>query len=199
MKDLCIVLVVLLALSFSFSYAWKVRKGQIAPTLSMWIIFFASTTLSIITYAISENKDFRSGILNLVDVLQTGLAFGAVLIWRERKIILTSFEKKYLAGFGAIVIYGVVSGDAFSSNLFAQILISSGYFPTIRKMVEERRNTESFVPWRFAIAAGTVGLYPAVVDGNLLAAVYAVRTIVLVSGMMVLMAYYEYIYKPKNA
>lgn len=214
MKDLCIVLVVIAMMAFSLRYAYQVRKRTINPTLSTWIIYFLGTGLSLTTYAIAENHDFRSGILNAMDFVAVTIDLIAILLWGNRQKIfvknlviktrgqsisvwgsrlarLRPFEKWYLAGAGAIIVYGLISGDAFKSNLFAQVLVSFGCFPTIQTLYKFKRNTESFSAWGCGLLAGIFGLYPAFMDGNGLAAFYAVRTVFLVSLILIIMAYYE--------
>ena len=192
MKDVCIVVVAMLMIAFPCRYVWQIRRRQIRPTLSTWLIFQAGTLLSLITYAIAERHDFRSGILNTMDTLAVFIIIVAILVWGNRTMRLKKFEGWYLGGVGLIVAYGLITGDAWGSNLFAQGLICIGYFPTFHNLLATKRNTESFAAWSFSLTAGLVGLYPATVDGNTLAAVYAGRTVVLVSITMMLMTYYHF-------
>jgi hypothetical protein len=89
------------------------------------------------------------------------------------------------------VTYGLLTGDAWASNVFTQVLISIGYFPTIQNLLTEKRNVESFTGWGCAVVAGLIALYPAIVDGNSLAILYALRTVVFVSSIIAVMVYYE--------
>lgn len=181
----------LVMMLFASRYTYQVWKKQIKPTLSTWIIFWLGTTLSLVTYAIAEQRDFRSGILNTMDVVSVTIILLATIIWGNRGLRFRPFEKWYLLGIGTIVVYGLLSGNAWRSNIFTQVLISLGYIPTIQNMVAEKRNTESFTAWGCGIVAGLIGLYPAIKGGNALAVLYALRTIVLVSGIMLVMAYYS--------
>jgi len=191
-KELCGWLVGLSMMSFAARYAYQIRKRDgISPALSTWIIFLLGTTLSLVTYAIAEKHDFRSGILNTVDVAATATVLLAIIVWGERNIRFKPFEKWYLGGSGAIVAYGLISGDALGSNLFTQLLIEVGYIPTVQKLLTEKRNTESFTAWGLIILAGLFALYPAIADGNSLAVLYTLRSIISVSGVIAIMAYYE--------
>ncbi len=193
MKDICVWLVGLVMMVFAVRYAYQIWKRDVgfSPTLSTWIIFLLGTGLSLVTYAIAEKHDFRSGILNTVDVVAVTIVLLAIIVWGNRDIRFKPFEKWYLGGVGAIVAYGLLSGDAWGSNIFAQVLISIGYAPTIQTLLTEKRNTESFTGWGCAIVASIIAFYPAMADGNLLAVLYAVRAIVLVLSVIVIMAYYE--------
>lgn len=173
-------------------YIWQIYHKEIQPTLSSWIIFFSGTSLSLVTYAIAQDKDFKSGILNLVDCIGVALIMISVLLWSRAERHFRPFEKWYLAGIGLIVIYGLATGDAWSSNLFTWGLIATGYFPTIQTLVTEKRNTESFTAWGGEWITVTIGLYPASDGGNTLAILYASRGVVLIGPMLILMSYYEF-------
>lgn len=196
MKDLFAFLVIATMLVLACRYIYQIHRHKITPTLSTWIIFFIGTSLSLITYALAEKHDFKSGILSVMDTAVVASVLGAILVWGKRDMRFKPFEKWYLAGVGAIILYGLISGDAWGSNIFTQALISVGYIPTIQNLITEKKNTESFTAWGCALTAGIFGLYPAIAEGgNLLAAVYSIRTIVLVASMLCLMVYYEFLHQ----
>jgi len=157
----------------------------------MWIIFSLGTGLSLVTYLIAEKYDFRSGILNTMDVIGCVAISLSIIVWGKHGIRLRPFEKWYLAGVGIIVAYGLLTGDAWTSNIFTQVLISLGYFPTIQNLVTEKRNTESFITWGLNGFTGLVALYPAIVNGNTLAILYSVRSLVSIAILLCIMKYYE--------
>lgn len=190
-KDICVWAVSFVMMAFAIKYTYQIWRREISPTLSTWIIFLVGTGLSLITYAIAEKHDFRSGILNTMDVVMVTAVLVATLVWGKRDVRFKPFEKWYLAGIMVIVVYGLLSGDAWGSNIFTQILISIGYIPTAQNLLTEKRNTESFTTWSLGVVAGIIALYPAIADGNSLATLYAIRTIVLVLGIITIMAYYE--------
>src|SRR3989344_2417679 len=136
MKDLCVWLVGFVMITSAIRCMYQIRKRDgVSPTLSTWIIFFAGTILSLTTYIIAEKHDLRSGVLNIADVVATAIIFLSVIIWGERGMRFRPFEKWYLGGVVVIVVYGLFSGDAWGSNIFTQVLISAGYFPTIQKLL----------------------------------------------------------------
>lgn len=192
MKELCVWLVAIVMIAGALRYIYQIWKREISPTLSTWVIFLFGTGLSLTTYAIAEHHDFRSGILNMMDVASVAMILFATFVWGNRAVHFRPFEKWYLGGIGAIISYGFIFGDAWGSNIFAQVLIGIGYIPTAHKLFAEKKNTESFTTWSLAGVAGFLGLYPAMVDGNSLAMLYAIRTIILVSGLLALMTYYEF-------
>lgn len=191
MKDVCVWLVGIVMAVFAFRYAHQVKKHEINPAVSTWIIFLFGTGLSLATYLIAENHDFRSGILNTMDFVAVCLILLSILVWGKRALLFKPFEKYYLGGAVVIVVYEVLSGNEWHSNVFTQILISFGYFPTIQNLIEERRNTESFWTWGLGMLAGILSLYPAIVEGNTLATLYSARTIALVAIIMSFMIHYQ--------
>ena len=191
MKNLCVLLVIAMEVVYVIRYAYQTYKREISPTLSTWIIFFLGGSLSLTTYAIAEDHDFRSGILNTMDVAGTAAILVAILIWGKRNVRFKPFERWYLGGIAVIVSYGLISGNAWRSNVFTQILMVIGYIPTVHNLLTEKRNTESFSVWSCILATSFIALCPAVVDGNALAALYVIRNIVLVSVLIAVMAYYE--------
>ena len=191
MKEISVWLVALVMTMFAVRYTYQIWKREISPTLSTWIIFLLGTGLSLTTYAIAEKHDFRSGVLNTMDVVVVMIVLLATIAWGNRDVRFKPFEKWYLGSIGAIVAYGFLSGDAWGSNVFTQVLISIGYVPTMQNLFMEKRNVESFTGWGCGIVAGLIALYPSIVDGNSLAVLYALRTIVLVSSIIAVMTYYE--------
>lgn len=191
MKDFYVLLVVSVVTGFALRYVYQIRKHEITPALSTWIIFLVGMGLSLITYAIAEKHDFRSGIFNTMDVVAVIVVLVSLLIWGDRKVRFKPFEKWYLIGAGLIIAYGIVSGNAWRSNVFTQVLMSFAYLPTFQKLITSKRNTESFTGWGCVLLAGFFALYPALVGGNTLAVIYATRNILFVAILLVVMTYFE--------
>lgn len=191
MKELFVWLVIAVIIFDASWYIFQIHRRKISPALSTWIIFVLGTGLSLITYAIAEDRDFQSGVLNAMDALVCLIIMLTLIIWGEHGLKFESFEKWYLIGVGLIIVYGVLTGDAWSSNIFTQALITIGYIPTVQKMVVEKKNTESFVTWTGGLLTGFLALYPSLVGGNTLATLYSIRTIVLVICMLAVMTYYQ--------
>jgi CDP-diglyceride synthetase len=190
-KEIFIGLVITIMIGSSSWYIWQIRQRRISPTFSTWLIFSLGTLLSVTTYGIAENHDFQSGVLIGMDVISTCCITVVIAFWGQRGKF-RSFEKWYLIGVVAILTYGLLSGNAWNSNLFTQALISLGYLPTLQAMLTEKRNTESFFAWSCALFTALLSLYPSFVDGNALAITYSIRTIVLVFALLLVMAYYQW-------
>jgi hypothetical protein len=190
LKDACIGIVVCATLMFAVRYTYQIWKQKVHPTLSTWIIFLLGSGSSLATYAVAEKHDFRSGILNTMDVIVTTIVLLATMVWGNRELRFKPFEKWYLIFLVMVVAYGIATGDAWSSNLFAQALISFGFIPTLQRLITEKRNTESFTAWGVEIIAGLAALYPAIVGGNWLAIIYSLRSTALVTMTLSIMTYY---------
>ncbi|MFA5773371.1 MAG: hypothetical protein WC908_01715 [Candidatus Paceibacterota bacterium] len=197
MKEICVWAVGFVMLLFSLRYIYLIKKQKISPALSTWVVFLLGTILSLVTYAIAEDHDFRSGILNTVDVASVSIIIIAIIIYRDKNRKIKPFDRWYMIGIGLIVLYGFLSKDAWNSNIFTQILIGVGYIPTFQKLISEKKNTESFSTWSLSILSGVIAFYPAIVDGNSLAIIYATRAIIIVSLLMLTMLYFEIYSKRK--
>ncbi|MBI4714265.1 hypothetical protein HY771_03735 [Candidatus Uhrbacteria bacterium] len=143
------------------------------------------------TFLLAEDWNFKSGFLNTIDVFMTCAIVFVVITRGTRKTHFRPFEKWYLGSTVFVVAYGFLTGDAWNSNLFAQGLITLGYIPTIITMMTEKRNTESFITWGMTDLTCLIALYPVCVDGNILAIVYLLRGVIMISLMLALMMYYE--------
>lgn len=154
--------------------------------------FFVGVLLSFITYFSTEQKSITKGILNTVDMVSATLIMLAVIMWgKNRKTRLRPFEKYYLAGVFAVILFWIISRDPFTSNILAQIPMVIAYIPTVHTMIAERRNTESFSAWSLGLCMGLIALYPAVKGGDVLATLYAGRTVVMVAAVLAIMGHYS--------
>jgi len=199
MKEVCIWLVAIATIASGCRFAYQLRAGTIATTLSTWIIFLAATSLSLATYVTAEGFNLRAGILNCMDVVGAGMVFMATLLWGERGMRIKPFERWYLAGIVGALILWFLTGNALSANLITQTLIVIGYAPTLHNIITTKKNTESFTGWGLVFLACVIALYPAFSNGNMLAEVYAVRAVTSVLIVLSLMTYYELRNRPRTA
>lgn len=176
---------------FGIWYAYKIFKGSTKPALSTWIIMFTGTGLSLITYLLASNWEFRPGILNILDVSVTVIIIIATLLWSKAKVKFRTFEKWYLVIAGLITLFWILTKNPFGANLLIQALILIGYFPTIQKLVTEKQNTESFSAWLIAYSAGILAIFPAMKSSSILPIIYVGRTLVMQAIIISLMIYYE--------
>jgi hypothetical protein len=86
-----------------------------------------------------------------------------------------------------IVVFWITSRSAFVTNVLMQLLITAGCAATIQRLLGASENHESFLFWGLVLVAATLSLYPAAVEGNLLALMYSIRSIVIVCVILSLM------------
>jgi hypothetical protein len=190
-KEICALGVVLVMCVYAIRYNWQIRQREVSPTLSTWILFLVGVLVSLTFYGPAEGWDLISGIGNVTDVGVVASVIVCILLWGNKTVRFQPWEKYYLGAAGLGVLYGAISGDLMRSNLFGQFLICVGYVPTWHTMIKSRCNTESFTAWCLLIVSNGIGLVPALVDGNILSAIYVIRALTLVSFTLILMAYYE--------
>jgi hypothetical protein len=157
------------------------------PTLSTWIIFVVATSLNVVSYLVATRWDMISGVLGLTDAFVSWFILIVTVVSAGYKMQWQPFEKYYLIAAGVIVLFWVISRSAFITNILIQILITVGCAATIQNLLYASENHESFLFWGLVLVAATLSLYPAAVDGNLLALMYSVRIIVIVCVILLLM------------
>jgi hypothetical protein len=157
------------------------------PTLSTWIIVAVATSLNVASYLVAPRVDVLSGVLGLTDTLVSWLILIVTVRTAGFKLTFQTFEKYYLIGAGCIVLFWIISRDAFLTNLLMQVLLTIGCSSTIQSLLYAKENHESFIFWGLGLIAVTLSLYPAAVDGNLLAVLYSLRSIVIVCVILSLM------------
>lgn len=203
MKDICVWAIVASTVSFGSYYIFQILKKKTVPTVSTWIIFLFGCVPSFFTYFVAENHDIKSGILNTMDVVYVIIVLLAISFSCKRekrdeqeekrqKDKVKSFEKWYLSGAGAVITYGLITGNVWNSNVLTQILMSIAYFPMFHKLVAEKKNTESFFTWIPATLNSLVSFFPAICEGNSLAIIYTSRAFVFSFSTCILMAYYQF-------
>ncbi len=192
MRDVCVVLVIVLNLIFTVRYCRGIFTSADSRTISTWILFLVGVVISFVSYIVVEEHDLRSGILNTIDLATVSSILIAIFIDGRWRASFDTFQKWFLCAGAALIAYGFISGDAWRSNLLAQILIASGFIPTYRRLIVEKRNTEPFEPWLLSLASALLAIYPAATGSNTLALVYALRATICLSVLLLLMAYYEH-------
>lgn len=184
-------LVLILMLGFGAWYCYHIYQKTTIPALSTWIIMFIGTSISLVTYLLNSNWNFEGGILNLVDVLITILIISATLLFSPAKLAFRPFEKKYLLISTLIIMFWTITQNTLYTNLLIQVLLLISYFPTIQKLVNEKKNTESFPAWIIAFTAGILAMLPAIQSGNILPIIYVGRTLLMQGIIIFLMFHYE--------
>jgi hypothetical protein len=141
---------------------------------------------------LSSGWDFLGGILNLVDVLANVIIVTTIILFSGIKVKFRSFEKWYLIVALLIILFWLLTDNPFKANLLIQTLILVGYFPTIQKLVVEKKNTEPLWAWVIVYSAGLLALYPAINSGSILPMIYVGRTLIMQAVIIGLGLFYGY-------
>ena len=191
MENILAVFTTCLMLCFAFYYSFNVFKKKSKPALSTWIIMSTGTSLSFITYFLYSKLNLLGGILNFADAISTVMIVIAVILWSKSKVIFLSFEKYYLLFASLIVVFWILSKNAFISNLLIQAIIFTAYIPTIHKIIKNKKSSESLSSWLIAFFASFIALYPTIKSGNILSLIYIVRSITMQSIIIGLTYFYN--------
>ena len=187
MKGYMAIAVAVVLIAASLPYMYQISRRQVLPTLSTWIILVVATSLNVVSYLVATRVDIISGVLGLTDALVCWFILIVTVMSAGLKMQFQTFEKYYLTGAGVIVLFWIVSQSAFITNLLMQLLITIGCSSTIQSLLYANENHESFIFWGLVLVAASLSLYPAAVDGNLLAVIYSIRSIVILCVILSLM------------
>lgn len=186
-KGAIAIAVAVILIAASLPYVYQIRRRQVVPTLSTWIILVVATNLNVASYLVATRVDVLSGILGLADALVCWLILIVTMLAAGFKVQWQTFEKYYLIASGVIVLFWLISRSAFITNLLMQLLITVGCSATIQSLLTADENHESFLFWGMVLVAATLSLYPAAVDGNPLALIYSIRSLVVICVILSLM------------
>jgi hypothetical protein len=181
------IAVAVILLAASLLYGYQIARRQVLPTLSTWIISVVATSLNVASYLVATGWDVLSGTLGLTDALACWCILIVTVMSAGVKMQWQAFEKYYLTASGVIVVFWIFSRSAFITNILMQILITLGCAATMQRLLYANANHESFLFWGLVLVAATLSLYPAAMDGNLLALIYSIRSIVIVCLILSLM------------
>ena len=187
MKGYIAIAVAVILIAASLPYGYQIARRQVLPTLSTWIILVVATSLNVASYLAATGWDVLSGALGLTDALVCWGILMVTVISAGCKMQWQTFEKYYLTASGVIVVFWMLSRSAFITNILMQLLITLGCASTIQRLLYANENHESFLFWGLVLVAAILSLYPAAMDGNLLALIYSLRSIVIVCVILSLM------------
>ena len=180
MKGYIAIAVAVILIAASLPYGYQISRRHVLPTLSTWLILVVATSLNVASYLVATRGDVLSGALGLTDALVCWCILIVTVLSTGVKLQWQTFEKYYLTASGVIVVFWMLSRSAFSTNVLMQLLITVGCSATIQRLLYTNENYESFLFWGLVLVAATLSLYPAAVDGNLLALIYSIRSIIIV-------------------
>ena len=178
-----------------YLYADKIWKNDIAPSFMTWIIFLFGICISLGSYVLNEEGQKRGVIKKLLlNPMNACDAFVVIMIiailvehngWTIPK--LTFFDFGCLFATFLITAVWIWKRNHFYIFLVTQIVMVIAYFPTMRTLIVEGRNTESFVSWSVIVIANVIALIPARKSEDPLAQLYPIRAIAMVLVTMAIM------------
>lgn len=187
--------VAIINIATSARFIYLIKKQRIQPALAMWIFFSLAISTSLITYLKEGHYDLLDNILNSTDLILAGSVTSAILLYGDKS---TRFNKFDLVCLGLVVvtmIFWMLTGAHFITNILIQLILVIAYFPVLNRMISTRKNTESFTGWIGMLLAASVSLLS--IKGDL-AFIYSYRAIVSVLILLLVMSYYEIKSKSKG-
>ena len=162
----------------------------------MWVMFSAAVVMSEITYLSSGDFGLLDNIMNTVDILYVGLVTIAIAIWGDRSSKINRFDLFCLIVVAFIVVFWIITQKHFIANILIQCILVIAYFPVVKRLLETRQNSESFIIWIGMMVAPALSLLS---SKGALATVYSVRAIICISVLLIMMMWIEFSAKYKNA
>ena len=184
MREFSIAAVMTTNLLIGIRYCWLIRKGRISPALAMWVFFTIATVGSLLTYLAEGDYGLLDNILNTADIALVGSVAIWIALFGDRSTRFTRFDLGCLIAVLVIVAVWAVTHQHVVAHSAIQAILVIAYFPVVKRMWTSNRNTESFFMWIGLLLAPIFSLLSS--EGTL-ATVYAVRTIVCTSTLLLLM------------
>ncbi len=167
------------------------KEKKADPSLAMWFLFAFATTLSTVSLLFNSSWNWEAAAYGVADMIMCYSVSIGIVRSNGNRIVLDAFEKWYIVAIFGALLFWVFSGSSFNTNIVAQLLLVAAYYPTVRKMVKEKRNTEPFSIWVCSFAGSALSLYLSIESGKWLAIAYSIRSIVLTAGLLSLMYFFE--------
>lgn len=161
----------------------------------MWTFFTLAVGMSLITYFAEGDYSFSDNILNFTDLFAVGGIAIAIFFMGDKSARFNKFDLFCLGAVGLIIVFWMLSSNHLVSNFAVQSIIVISYFPVIKRMLNQKKNTESFSVWILILIAPMISLLS---SEGLLAAVYAVRAILCSGTLLALMLRIEVQNKKRN-
>jgi hypothetical protein len=183
-REFSIAAVLATNLLIGIRYCWLIRKGRISPALAMWVFFTIAVVVSLLTYLAEGDYGPLDNILNTADIALVVFVAMWVALFGDRGTRFSRFDLGCLGAVLAIVVVWAISRQHVAAHASIQTIMIIAYVPVIRRMWKANRNTESFFMFGGLLLAPIFSLLSS--EGTL-ATVYAVRTIVCASTLLLLM------------
>ncbi len=176
-------------------YVYLLYHKKISPSLAMWTFFTLTVGISLFTYFAEGDYSISDNMLNFTDlILATGVSV-AILIWGDTSTRFNRFDAGCLLAVLVIIAFWSVSNNHIVTNYSVQVILVISYFPVIRRMMHQNKNTEDFSVWIALLLAAPISL---LANKGLLASVYAIRAFLCTGTLLLLMLRIELINRKKG-
>ena len=160
----------------------------------MWTFFSLAVGISLFTYFANSDHAISDNILNFTDLLLVVSVSVAILIWGDTSTRFNSFDVGCLIAVLAILVYWAFSKNHVLANYSVQSIMVISYFPVLKRMLKQQKNTEAFSPWIMMLVAAGISLFA---SKGWLASVYAIRAVACTGTLLLLMLWIEIINRKK--
>ncbi len=178
-------------------YIFLLQKKKIRPALATWTFFSLAVGISLFTYFSSGNGNYTlaDNVLNVADfILVTGVSI-AIFILGDATSRFDRFDLLCLGGVGLVTVFWILFNQPVITNFAVQTIMVLSYFPVVRRMMNQKKNTEDFPIWIALMVAPVISL---LAGKGLLASVYAVRAILCTGALLLLMLRIEFLSRKRN-
>ena len=162
----------------------------------MWVFFSLAVGISLFTYFADGKGEFSlsDNILNLADfILVVGVSI-SIIIWGDPTTRFNKFDIGCLISVLLIIIYWAISNNHVVTNFSVQSIMVISYFPVIKRMMNQKKNTEAFSVWIALFITPFISLFA---NKGFLADLYAYRAIFCTGLFLLLMLMIELKYRKK--
>ncbi len=167
-----------------FRYVYLLYTKKTSPSLAMWVFFSLAVGISLFTYFAEGNYDVSDNILNITDLILVVSVTVAIVFWGDVSTRFNRFDLACLAGVLVIILFWAISKNHIVANFAVQTIMVISYFPVLKRMLHQQKNTEAFSVWILMLLAAAISL---IASKGLLASVYAIRAVVCTGALLLLM------------
>ena len=179
-----------------YRYVYLVYNRKISPSLAMWTFFSLAVGISLFTYFTQGDYDISDNILNFTDLLMVVSVAIAIALWGDKSSRFNKFDIGCLAAVLAIIVFWALSGNHVATNYAVQSIMVISYFPVLKRMFHQKKNTEAFSVWLAMLVAAGISL---IASKGWLASVYAIRAVICTGTLLVLMLRIELLNREKGS
>ncbi len=177
-------------------YVYLLYNKKISPSLAMWTFFSLAVGISLFTYFAQSDHSISDNMLNFTDLIMVVSVSVAILIWGDHSTRFTQFDMGCLAAVIGIIVFWGISNNHIITNYSVQSIMVISYFPVLRRMTHQKKNTEAFSVWIMMLVAAGISLFA---SKGWLASVYAIRAVLCTGALLLLMLRIEIINRKKSS